>query len=208
MDNDKPNIITVYVAALPESCGRRPLYPRERECEVASTGNPVLRHERRSVWRLLEYAVKSNTGMGMEDLNFELHGSRWSCNEIAFSLSHGGGAIAVAVATRPVGVDIEEISGERQEGLARRFFTERELSEYLASAEESRDEAFLHIWTAKEAVFKSREEEKFVPAKIDTADHDVYTRTVSLGGRDYAVSAFSEGASKTELIILRDDGWL
>lgn len=63
--------------------------------------------------------------------------------ELHFSLSHGGGLAACAVADRPVGVDVE---GERlvSEALLRRYFT----------AEERAAAKPLRLWTLKESCCK------------------------------------------------------
>jgi phosphopantetheinyl transferase len=75
-----------------------------------------------------------------------------------FSLSHSGGWTACSFALFPVGIDLEAGDGtplDRQELLARRFFTAPELEYWSAQPAESRDEAFRILFTRKEAMTKA-----------------------------------------------------
>ena len=72
-----------------------------------------------------------------------------------FNLSHSGSVVVVAVATVPVGVDVEEIRHiDRVEGLSRRFLSPIEQEAVLGAPPKERDRAFLRIWTQKEAYLK------------------------------------------------------
>jgi 4'-phosphopantetheinyl transferase len=76
---------------------------------------------------------------------------------LAFSTSQADGLAIVAVATRgEVGVDIERVRPVAEAlDLARRMFTERE-SEHLSSLPPAlASEAFLRLWTRKEAYVKA-----------------------------------------------------
>lgn len=73
-------------------------------------------------------------------------------SQIEFSLSHSRGYAAAAICdTSRVGIDIEtsEISREKAEKLAQRFFSADEIKEFQAAPE-----SFLKIWTKKEAYAK------------------------------------------------------
>jgi 4'-phosphopantetheinyl transferase len=102
--------------------------------------------------------------LGMPPASIPLRRGPWGKPEIAlpgntveFNVSHSGGLALLAVAVgAPVGVDVE---GPRQRGnlerLAARFFPPDE-SAWLASlAPAGREEAFLRLWTRKEAVVKA-----------------------------------------------------
>ncbi len=74
-----------------------------------------------------------------------------------FNLSHGGSRIALAFA-RDVDVGIDVDATTRRRGalaLAERFFAAEETSVLAALAPERREEAFMHLWTCKEAVLKA-----------------------------------------------------
>lgn len=66
-----------------------------------------------------------------------------------FSLSHCQSEWVCLIASAPVGIDIEQIRGCRQEAIARRFFHPLEQA-WLSQ----HPQAFFQIWTAKESVVK------------------------------------------------------
>ncbi|MFI5711720.1 4'-phosphopantetheinyl transferase family protein [Kribbella sp. NPDC051620] len=73
---------------------------------------------------------------------------------LAVSLSHTDRLVAVAAGlSGPVGIDLEDRYPRAVTALARRWFTPAELAWMSVQPEEL--EAFLHLWTAKEAVGKA-----------------------------------------------------
>lgn len=70
-----------------------------------------------------------------------------------FNLSHGGGWLAVAFCLdTPMGVDLEDLERELPyESLAQRYFSAAEIQEVA----ENGKEAFMHLWTRKEARLKA-----------------------------------------------------
>jgi len=74
-----------------------------------------------------------------------------------FNLSHSRDFALVAITrNRQVGVDIEYIREEIfREEIARRFFSEQEVSELLSLPSEQREAAFFNCWTRKEAYIKA-----------------------------------------------------
>jgi len=71
--------------------------------------------------------------------------------EIHFSLSHCRDAVACAVGSRPVGIDVESIR-EYKESLARYTMNDDELRQIVAAPRP--DVAFIRLWTMKEAALK------------------------------------------------------
>jgi phosphopantetheine--protein transferase-like protein len=90
-----------------------------------------------------------------EDLIFSRQESGkpyFSNSPIEFSLSHSHGYAAAAISdSSRVGIDVEtaQISAEKAEKLAQRFFSEAEIKEFQAAPQ-----SFLKIWTKKEALAK------------------------------------------------------
>lgn len=83
-------------------------------------------------------------------------------NNLFFSLSHAGNYVAVAVDTKPIGIDIERIRPYK-ESLTRRFFSKEEqeilarLSAFLTGDSKdhnTKDHAFTQVWTLKESFLK------------------------------------------------------
>lgn len=77
--------------------------------------------------------------------------------DLHFNLSHAGSDVLLAFArTEPVGVDLEH-AGRRVavDAIAARHFAPAEAAALARLAPESRRDAFLHLWTRKEAVLKA-----------------------------------------------------
>ena len=199
MDKQKTD---VYVALLPEGECDEPLYPEERDVLVKNTANSAVRRERYFVWRLLEVAIRRSLGLELSEIGLRREGERWTSELADISLSHGG-ALAVAVSGAPVGVDIESLSGDSDTArLAERFFSEAERAEYYAAPEDERRAAFLRIWTAKEAIFKSQRSATFAPSEVDSHASRVHSRTVRLGDEDFILSVATEGELTLNIVEL------
>ena len=81
-------------------------------------------------------------------------GKPYSPGHPYFSISHSAGAVAVCLAEREVGLDIEKLR-EAPYRTMRRFCTPEE-QDYILSAgnEEEKRHRFFTVWTLKEAYFK------------------------------------------------------
>ena len=184
----------VFLAALPERDIDGVLFPEERQREVFAKKNPIAARESFFAWRLLEIAVMQTFGQTLEEAGLVKSDGRWSARDFDISISHGGGALAVAISSRSVGIDLEPLFGDSDcEGIARRFFSDDELSRYLSTPKEARRETFLRIWTAKEAIFKSRAAAAFSPKDTDSYSQRVHTQTVGISDRSYIISVATEG---------------
>jgi 4'-phosphopantetheinyl transferase len=82
---------------------------------------------------------------------------------LQFSVAHSGDLVAMAVATAPVGVDVEQLEGRPHEvgggepdALARMVLADEERAALAAVPPPSRARAFLIAWTRKEAVTKAK----------------------------------------------------
>ncbi len=76
--------------------------------------------------------------------------------DLHFNLSHSGDVALVAVASAPVGVDVERIKEMADFAkIARRHFAPVELESVLQTAAEEQPRAFHAIWTRKEAFVKA-----------------------------------------------------
>ena len=76
---------------------------------------------------------------------------------IEFNLSHSGEIVVYAVASRPVGVDIEQLRPvARAVELARRYLSPEESETVAGAPQELRDREFLSAWVRREAYAKAR----------------------------------------------------
>jgi len=113
---------------------------------------------------LCSYALAKRIGVCAKELTFidNGHGKPLLRDypKTHFSISHSGTFVVCAVGSKPVGIDIEDISrlGARRknlEGIASRFFRTDE-QVYVASkgSSDEKTNAFFEIWTKKEAYIK------------------------------------------------------
>lgn len=176
----KNHFTHVYIAKMPEEVGNASeIYPEFRKEYIESAKHCEVRRSRFYVWRLLEAALRKSLGIDIKNLAFSVDSGRWSTPECNFSLSHGGGYIAVALSSEPVGVDIEPISERRSERFAERILSEEELKEYKNTPTDMRKDYLISAWTKKEAIFKSLNKDAFIPQKIDTGSYLCEERILS-----------------------------
>lgn len=73
-----------------------------------------------------------------------------------FNVTHTDAVALLAVATRPVGVDTEQVRDlANPDGLVQRFFSPAEGAAYRSLPQELKRAGFFHAWTCKEAVIKA-----------------------------------------------------
>lgn len=176
--------VDVYVAELPEGDVCYPVFPEERETELRGISSDRTRREKYYAWRLLEYALLESFGLSMEEA--ELYRSisgKWLSPRAELSISHSGGAVAVAVSRGPVGLDVERCGRGLGRGFAARMLTERELTS-LGKEEE----AVTETWCKKEAIFKMRGDVRFIPREVESSETPVHTETVSLPAGEYILA--------------------
>jgi 4'-phosphopantetheinyl transferase len=108
-------------------------------------------------------------------------------DDLEFSVAHSGDLVAVAVATAPVGVDVEQLAGRPRElgggdpdALARLVLAEQERVALASVHPSGRARAFLVAWTRKEAVTKAKGDGLRVPfSEVVVATHDGHSRLVA-----------------------------
>jgi 4'-phosphopantetheinyl transferase len=91
-------------------------------------------------------------------------------SDLEFSVAHSGDLVAVAVATAPVGVDVEQLEGRPRAlgggdpaALARLVLADDERTALAAVPPSGQARAFLVAWTRKEAVTKAKGDGLRVP---------------------------------------------
>lgn len=179
-------IADVYIAVTPQGSPIGELDCNERMIELDSISNTNLKRDKYFVWKLLCYALEKSVGLRGKQLKFTKEDfGGWSVNGAEFSFSHCNGVLAVVVSSSPVGVDIEQVGQSRADKLAKRIMTDREISAFEKIPLDQKEEAFIKIWTAKEAIFKSQKSDRFIPRDIDTLSHTIKTDIIMINGKKY-----------------------
>lgn len=193
-------IVDVYIAALPENGTIGDVECKARQNEIRSVSNERIRREKYFVWKLLLYALERSFGMRARKLELvkESYGG-WSAGDTFVSLSHSGGALAVAVSRAPVGIDIERVHMPRSQSIAERIMNAEELALYESIPPEEREERLIEIWTAKEAIFKSKRLDSFIPNRQDTLSESFKTESVTVEGEKYVWSVATSTPEKVRV---------
>ena len=107
----------------------------------------------------LRHILASATGLDPRALVFHTndHGKPYlEGGGVEFNLSHSGDVIAIAVASDPVGIDVEQIRESLEPlEIAERFFRPEEVAWLASRPAEQLRPAFFRMWTLKEAVIKA-----------------------------------------------------
>ena len=109
--------------------------------------------------------------------------------DIDFNITHSCGviAMAVALASRRIGTDLEAIDAARVEpGIARRFFSSAECAALEALPDADRVDRFFELWSTKEAYVKARGHGLSIP--LDTFSVEIVD-AVGEGGRHAYLAA-------------------
>lgn len=196
-------MIYVYIAKLPPSESTEALSNIERQREINAISNERVRREKYYVWKLLERAMLQSLGVDHRSVEFKKNASgAWTCNLCEFSLSHSGNALAVALSSAPVGVDIERKRIKRPEAMAKLILTPREREEYERVSDELKDEHLIYKWCEKEAAFKLQNKDFFKPSEIETAEFFSKISEIELCSEKYILAVSARDADTVEL---RDD---
>lgn len=191
--------IDVYLAKIPLNTDYSPLYPSDRNDEIWGVKNQKVKSQKYWVWKLLEHALKSSFGINIEDVEFfKTKSGKWLCDKCCFSLSHSENVVAVAVYNQKVGVDIELIREIDQDAVIKRL-TESEKEQLSNLSPDVRQRFLIEKWSQKESIFKSSDNEIFLPSKIDTTKKSVLSKLVVIDQKEYVLSIASENIYDIDL---------
>ena len=197
-------VLDVYVAAIPDKFKYKALYPKQRDKEVRSVKNDEVRKHKYFAWKLLEYALKHTFGYEIDNLELtKTPSGKWICSNCELSISHSGKLVAVALSRKPVGVDIQIEKNIASSTFECRMFTQKE-QEHLAEicCDSTRSNELLKLWAKKESIFKTLNSDKYIPAEIETSDHDAYVESVDFEGVTYHLAV--AGADISKIRIFKD----
>lgn len=183
------NSVFVFTSALPTSVTFSPLYPTERNEEVAKTVAKRVKAERYCVWKLLQYAIEKVTEKKITDVTFsKLPSGKWTCLACEFSLSHRDGVIAVALSSSPVGVDIEPFSPLKKSGLERKILSPLEEKRYTVLPKSRQDAFLLETWTKKESIYKMSNGAYPTFTNFSADEFTTATKLIDIDGNQFVIS--------------------
>ena len=187
----------IYVASVCDVGDLAEIYPKTRREEIEGVKNERVRREKYSVWRLLGYALKNSLGIDIKEIDIKKNeNGKWLAEDVYFSLSHAKNAVAVAVSSAPVGIDIEPITALKND-ISGRVLTESELVKYVRLGDVDKREDLIKKWTAKEAIFKSCDEAVFRPEKIEVCEHNASWFETDVRKEKYIIAVSGEVKAKT-----------
>lgn len=117
-------------------------------------------------------------------------------NGVYVSVSHSGKLIAVAVANREIGVDIQCKTEVNRSAIALKFFTEREQNS-IAEAQNCED-AFFALWCKKEALWKSLKDQPTTVRTVETDGVAFTEKTFVFDGEKYYLAVTNHAEIVTE----------
>ena len=202
-NNATARFLRVYYAPLPSvDFHAERLACEKRKEAVLALKNEAAQREKFFVWRLLEYAVRTSTGLDINKINPRLEATgKWVCDGLFFSLSHSDRGIAAAVSDEPCGVDIEREVPPRDDNFAKKILNEQEMCEYISTPKSERAALFTEFWSKKESLFKMGNDSVFSPKKIDTHSSSKALK-VTLLGDGYVLSVASKNADAAEFFLV------
>ena len=192
-NNDSLPFATVFLAEIPKDRDMDVPVSAMRQAEIDAVENPGVKRQKYWSWRLLDAALrrafgKDSDGMGVYRSQY----GGLSADGVFISLSHTDSACAVALSSEAVGVDIERTDRRGVAKLADRYLTGGELGVWKRERPEDGERAFLRIWCAKEAAFKSEYSDAFAPSKLDSTLYPVRICEIKIGEVPHIVALCSE----------------
>ena len=193
--------LDLYVATIPAAPEYRPVLPEDRQKLIDATRNEQVKAQRYTAWDTLLFGMRHSLGIEPESAGLVRDANgKWTSDACELSISHCKTAVAAAVSSLPVGVDLEPAEDARyREALLDRVTTDVER------------EAFRHVgekrmipvlWTRKEASFKRRGEKSFSPVREDAAKETIVSLLIRLD-RAYIVSVATD-AKRIRVFEVRD----
>lgn len=198
-------ITDVYFAKIPQNASIGTVKSKIRQKEIDFATCDEVKQEKYFIWKLLCYALKESFDIDEENANLvkQSHGG-WSAGDIFVSLSHSDHMLAVAVSASPVGIDVERVRRLHSKSIAERIMTEKELLSFYASETEEREMRLFEIWTAKEAIFKTKGLNAFIPRECDTLSAQLKTDSMVIDSEKYVWTLASDNINTARILPIVD----
>lgn len=206
--NNNKQTATVFLAELMTLPKNIILYPEERNAEINEVSSPVLRAQKYTTWKLLEFATEYIYGRKIDSYRFyrSLSG-KWYCDEFFFSISHTDDFALIAVSDRKIGIDAENL----QRLLSEPNFLSKRLNERILHESEKKQYQTIDaytlgkLWTQKEAIYKFYGEGSFTPKSISTITEESVNSFLLKTSQPILISIKSDVAVDFEIFKLSFD---
>ncbi|MBQ4269913.1 MAG: lecithin retinol acyltransferase family protein [Clostridia bacterium] len=193
-------VMDIYVRKFPFETETDGVSNNLRKREIDGCANEQVKAQKYYVWKLLEYALKRSFGLEIDKIELKKDGTKWTCKECCFSLSHSGNVAAVAISRTPVGVDIEKKDTARFLAFSpEKLMTEAEQNRAKTLEGAEKGSYINALWTVKEAAFKCENGRAFKPNQIESEAYQSQTKTVVLDGETYFLTAVGAAVSAWKL---------
>lgn len=195
--------VDVYLARIPEAPAYRPVQPAERQTLIETTRNKSVRAQRFTAWETLLFGLSHSRGIDAADAKLRRdQNGKWVSGVCGISISHCRTAVAAAIASDRVGIDVEPAEDPRyREALLKRIAAQTEQEAFSALPAGLR---IATLWTRKEAAFKRRGGKTFSPIAENALSPDVRTVRIRLADADYTVSVSAEADMRLRVFEVRD----
>ena len=172
--------LRIFTAKTPQFQEESPVYPPSRQAEIDGAKNQKIRTQKYGVWKLLQYAVQSTFSRPFTDFVFtKTETGKWTCKDFYLSLSHSKVALAVALSSAPVGVDIQKDEPLSDIKIAKKMLTAEEFIIFQNLPKSQMNAYLVGTWAKKEAAFKRGDRKMFIPQKIElTKEESLATTTI------------------------------
>lgn len=172
--------LRVFTAKIPQLQEDTPVYPPSRQAEIDGVKSQKTRIEKYGVWKLLQYAVQSTFSRPFTDFVFtKTVNGKWVCEDFHLSLSHSKTALAVAISSAPVGVDIQKDEPLSDIKIAKKMLTDEEFIAFQKLPQNQMNAYLVGTWAKKEAAFKRCNQKIFIPQKKElTKEEALVTTTI------------------------------
>jgi len=130
--------------------------------------------------------------------------------ELHFNVTHTDAIALIALATRPVGIDVEQVRTlANPDGLVERFFSAAEGEAYRALPLELQPRGFFRAWTCKEAIIKAAGLSVATLSEFDVELNPtrpaslIAARHAELIGRNWGLTAWEPTAGFAAAVAVR-----
>lgn len=172
-----------------------------RDEEILSCTNQTVKKQKFFVWKLLLKGLELSGLKASEIEFFKEPSGKWTADKIFFSLSHSKNALAVAISTAPVGVDIQKIVSTNY-NLALKILNDSELEEFNSLKNTEKSDYLILKWTQKESIFKSLNKSVFSKDLLALNKGKLLSEKVKIENEFYYLSVYNENDDIAEIVLI------